>query len=447
MNAPLAPRPPLGRPNRQDAATVSRRAFLHCSAWAAGATALFPTIVPATVFGATAPSQRVTLGHIGVGGQGSGLLGGFLGLPQGQSVAVCDPIEDRRAGAARQVEQAYAQQRGQGTYPGCTPYNDFRELLAREDIEAVVVATPDHWHVPIAMAAVRAGKDVYVEKPLGLSVAQDKALRAAVHRYGAVFQYGTQQRSFSRHCGFACELVRNGYLGELKAIHVVAPDGVTGGNAVPQPVPAGMDYDLWLGPAPVTPYTADRVLGVGRWHIYDYALGFIAGWGAHPLDVAHWGYPHIPVEVEGTGIIPAEGLFDTVVNWNVRGRYASGIEFTLKTGGDSTKFVGTKGWVAASRGGIAAEPESLLKTKIKPGEIHLLQDTHHYRDFLQCVRTRHSPVSDIDSAVQSDFISHLGDIAIRAGRPIFWDPATETIVGDAAAARRLSRALREPWAI
>jgi len=189
------------------------------------------------------------------------------------------------------------------------------------------------------------------------------------------------------------------------------------------------------------------VFGVGRWHIYDYALGFIAGWGAHPLDIAHWGYPHIPVEYAGTGRIPTEGLFDTVVDWNLRGRYAGGIEFTMKTGGDKTTFVGTKGWVAATRGGIAAEPASLLKVAIKPDEVHVLHDKHHYRDFADCVLTRRTPVSNIDSAVQSDFISHLGDIAIRTGRKINWDPAKETIVGDEAAARMMGRAMREPWTL
>jgi len=309
----------------------------------------------------------------------------------------------------------------------------------------VVIATPDHWHVPIALAAVKAGKDIYVEKPLGISVTHNKALREAVHRYGAVFQYGTQQRCFSTHCGFGCELVRNGYIGQLKAVHVVAPDGETGGNPTPQPVPPGMDYDLWLGPAPVAPYTHDRVFGTGRWHIYDYAIGFIAGWGAHPLDIAHWGYPHIPVEYEGTGLVPTEGLFDTVVHWDVRGRYASGVEFTLKPGGDKTTFVGTEGWVAPSRGGITAEPASLLKVKIKNEEVHLLQDNHHYRNFLTAVRSRKPPASDIDSAVQSDFISHLGDICIRTRRKITWDPKAEQIVGDEAASRMLSRAMRGPW--
>jgi glucose-fructose oxidoreductase len=422
--------------------TISRRAFINRSLAASTFAGVLPQLVPASLFGANAPSNRVALGHIGVGGQGSGLMQGMLGLPQAQSVAVCDPIRQRRESAARAVEQYYAANRGKESFSGCKPYNDFREVLARQDIDAVVIASPDHWHVPLALAAVRAGKDIYVEKPLGISMELNKELRRAVHLHGAVFQYGTQQRSFNQHCGFACELLRNGYLGQLQAVHVVAPNGETGGRATLEPVPEGLDYDLWLGPAPVKPYTTDRVFGTGRWHIYDYALGFIAGWGAHPLDIAHWGYPHIPVEYGGTGRISNAGLFDTVVDWDLRGRYASGVEFTMKTGGDLTTFVGTEGSVSASRGGISSTPESLLKLRIKPEQVHLLHDNHHYRDFVDCVRTRRTPVSDIDSAVQSDFISHLGDIAIRMGRKLRWDPATETIVNDDTAARMMSRALR-----
>jgi len=424
----------------------SRRSFLK-SIGTTGAVIGFPAVVPSTVFGADAPSNRVTVGHIGVGGQGSGLMRGFLHCAEGQSIATCDPFKGRREARARQVDQHYAKQREKGAYKGCRAYNDFRELLARDDIDAVVVGTPDHWHVPISLAAVKAGKDVYCEKPLGVSVEQNLALREAVHRYGAVFQYGTQQRSFNRHCGHACEVVRNGYIGELKAVHVVAPNGATGGRPDPQPVPEGLDYDMWLGPAPVAPYTRDRVIGTGRWHIYDYALGFIAGWGAHPLDIAHWGYPHIPVEYEGTGHIPTEGLFDTVVNWKVKGRYASGVEFTLTAGGDKTTFVGTEGWIAPSRGRCSAEPASLMQVKIEPDEVHLLQDNHHYRNFLKCCLARTTPASNIDSAVQSDIISHLGDICIRTGRKIRWDPEKETIIGDDAAARMLTRAMRAPWRI
>lgn len=424
--------------------SMTRRGLLKASA---GAALVFPAIVPASVLGDAAPSKRVALGHIGVGGQGGGLLRNFLGLSNGQSVAVCDPIRDRREGAAKVVEAHYAAKRGQEKYDGCKPYNDLREMLVRSDIDAVVIATPDHWHVPAALAAIRTGKDVYVEKPLGLSMEQNKALRQTVHRYGAVFQYGTQQRSFNPHCGFACELLQNGYLGELKEVHILAPNGASGGKAEAQPIPDGLDYDLWLGPAPVTPFTRDRVFGIGRWHIYDYAIGFLGGWGAHPLDIAHWGYPHIPVEYEGTGRIPSEGLFDTVIDWDVRGRYASGVGFTMKPGPDKTTFVGTQGWVAVSRGKIDAEPKSLLKVKIKPDEIHLLQEKHHGQDFLNCVLTRRTPASNIDSAVQSDFVSHLCDIAIRTGRKIQWDPVKETIVGDDSAARMMRRATRAPWVV
>lgn len=424
----------------------SRRGFVK-GASAAVSALLFPTVLPSTVFGASAPGNRVALGHIGVGGQGSGLLQGFMGLPQAQTVAVCDPLRPRRQEIARRVDDFYAAQKDRKNYRGCKDFNDFRDVLARADIDAVVIATPDHWHVPIAMAAIKAGKDVYLEKPMGVSIEQNKALRAAVHRHGAVFQYGTQQRCFSQHCGFACELVRNGYLGQLKAVHVVAPNGATGGDPTVAAVPAGLDYDLWLGPAPEAPYCRDRVYGVGRWHIYDYALGFIAGWGAHPLDIAHWGYPHIPVEYEGTGKIPTTGLFDTVVDWNIRGRYASGVEFTLTTGGDKTTFVGTEGRVAASRGGITASSETLLKTSIKPGDVHLLQNRHHYQDFVECVLARRKPASDIDSAVQSDFMSHLGDIAIRTQRKIVWDPEKETIVGDESLQRLMRRAMRGPWTL
>ncbi len=428
--------------------SVSRRAFLRGAA-ALGSALSLPTILPASVLGEAAPSKRVALGHIGVGGQGGGLLTGFLGVAQAQSVAVCDAIAERREAAAQLVERHYAQGRGQGSYRGCRRCPDFRELLARDDIDAVVIATPDHWHVPIAVAAVRAGKDVYVEKPLGISIEHDKAIRAAVHQCGAVFQYGTQQRSFDQHCAFAAALVRNGYIGELKAVEVIAPNGETGGRAEPQPVPDGLDYDLWLGPAPVTPYTHDRVFGTGRWHIYDYALGFIAGWGAHPLDIAHWGYPHIPVEYEGTGRIPAEGLFDTIVDWKVRGRYAGGARFSLQTGSDLTTFRGTNGWIAAGRDRqtLAAEPASLLRVQLKPEEEHLARENNHYLDFAKCVLTRRTPVSNIDSAAQSDFMSHLGDIAIRTGRKILWDPERETIVRDDAAARMMRRALRAPWTI
>ena len=426
---------------------LSRRSFIR----AAGGTIAFPYIISSSALGKSnlpAASERVTVGHIGVGSQGGGLLSAFLGTDTCQSIAVCDVYRDRRAQKKIVVDQRYADKTQLPDYKACTAYEDFRDLLARDDIDAVVIATPDHWHVPIAMAAVRAGKDVYVEKPLGMSINQNKAMRAAVHQYGRIFQYGTQQRSFSPHCRFACELVRNGYLGELKEIHVVAPGGISGGSTTPIPVPDGLNYDLWLGPAPKTPYTKDRCdAWKGTYYCYDNSLGFIGGWGAHPLDIMHWGYPHIPVEYEGTGIIPTTGIFTAITNWSIRGRFASGVAFTFKDGQpDSTRFVGTEGWVQVSRGSIQASSNELLNIKIKPNDIHLPRCSH-YQNFIDCVKSRSMPVSDIDSAVQSDFIGHLSDIAMRCGRKITWDPVKETIVGDDAAQRMMDRPLRSPWTI
>jgi hypothetical protein len=393
------------------------------------------------------PGSRVTLGHIGVGGQGSGLLKGFLEVEGCQSVAVCDLFKNRREEAAGAINGKYAAQTKSGKYRGCAMYEDFRELLNDPRIDAVVIATPDHWHVPIALAAVRAGKDIYVEKPLGLSICQNKALRSAVHRYGSVFQYGTQQRSFNRHCGFAAELVRNGYLGKIREVLVEAPAGASGGCTDTARIPDGFNYDFWLGPAPESPYTVDRCTNQGSYHVYDNSLGFIAGWGAHPLDVMHWGYPQIPVEYEGTGTVPPSGLYSTVTNWSIRGRFEDGTTFSFKDGPDKTTFVGERGWVTASRSGIEASPRTLLETVIRPEEIHLLQSSNHYQDFVDCVRSRRIPSSPIDSAVQSDFVSHLSDIAIRTGRRIRWDPVREEIVGDEMASRLLSRPMRSPWTL
>ncbi len=427
----------------------SRRSFLKRVTGVCTSAFAMPYLVSSQALGgngSVAASERVTLGHIGIGNQGGGLLQGFLALDGCQSVAVCDAFTDRRQQRRMQVEQTYARKRSSdGAYRGCTAYADFRELVEREDIDAVVIATPDHWHVLMALAAARAGKDMYVEKPLGLSIAQNQALRAAVRRYGNIFQYGTQQRSFNTHCAFACELVRNGYLGRIGKIHVDAPAGSSGGSTQPIPIPAGFDYEMWLGPARWSAFTEDRCTSAGSWFVYDNSLGFIAGWGAHPLDVMHWGYPQVPTEYEGTGQIPAEGLFDTITHWNVRGRFASGVEFLFKDGADKTTFIGEEGWVAASRGGIDANPKSLLDVKLKPGDVRLLQSTNHYQNFIDAVKTRTTPASPIESAVQSDIVSHLSDIAVRTARKIQWDPVREVIVGDEGLNRRLTRSMRAPW--
>jgi len=421
----------------------SRRGFLK-QATSVGAAMAVPTIIPSKVLGADAPSNQVAMAHIGVGGRGGGLCRSFAHLDHCRVVGVCDTFKSRRDSHTNWVNQQYGGQ-------FCTAYRDLREMLARDDIDGVVIATPDHWHVLAAFMAVQSGKDVYVEKPLSVSMQQNLALRDACHRYGAVFQYGTQQRS-SNHIRFACELVRNGRIGKLQSVEVHSPASGQGGSTTPIAVPDGFDYDLWLGPAPEAPYTKDRCTSNGSWFVSDYALGFIAGWGAHPLDVAVWGmgdtWDAVPVEYEGDGVFPTEGLYDTATSWTVRGKYAGGADFLFKgPGGNLTIFTGDKGKVSVSRGSLETEPASLKQEAIGPGELHLYQSRHHYQNFVDCIRTRQPTVNPVDVAVYSDAISHLSDIAIRTGRKIQWDPGAETIVGDGQAKRMLTRALRGPWQV
>ena len=443
----------------------TRRSFLKTLAASAASVAAAPSIIPSTAWGKGAvpsPSERITLGHIGVGGRGSALLRGFIQLPDVQYVAIADCFESRRQAISKLINDTYAEKYDQGAYRGCDVHRDFRELLARPDIDAVIVSTPDHWHVPIGIMAARAGKDMYVEKPLGLSLEQDRAMREAVRRYGSVFQYGTQQRS-GRDFRHACELVLNGYIGEIKRIDAWCAGGISGGSLAPIPVPADLDYEMWLGPAPARPFTADRCVPNGTYHCYDNALGFIAGWGAHPLDIAQWGLgmDHTcPVEYSGSGTLPTQpGLFNSVVEWDVLCRYASGVEMRFMSANvaqpviakyrppldHGTTFFGTKGWVSVDRGGFHASDPRLNKVVIPPGGIHLTQSLRHDRNFIDAIKRRALPISPIECAVRSDTISHLSNIVVRTGRPLRYDPEREVILGDEAASRLLTRPMRAPW--
>jgi len=411
---------------------ITRRGFLQGAAAAAAA----PYVITSTALGAPGKppaSERVTVGHIGVGGRGN--IYEFLRCKGSQSLAVADPYKDRREAHAKLC--------------GGKAYDDFRELLARRDIDAVVVATPDHWHVPIAIAAARAKKDAYVEKPLGISVQQDLACRKVFQEHDRVFQYGTQQRS-SDHCRLGCELIRSGRIGKITRLEVVAPNGGQGGSTKEIPVPANLDYDMWLGPAPKAPFTADRCVPPGTYWVYDYSIGYLAGWGAHPLDILVWGCDNDltgPMTFDGTGEIPTAGLYNTVFNWDVRIEMAGGVAMTFKPGGDSTKFIGTEGWIRISRAGWDAEPKSLMTSALGPNDVHLIRSQSQSQNFIDAVKARRGAVSPLADAVRSDIISHMCDIAIRVRRKITWDPRTERIVGDDEATWLLSRPMREPWTI
>jgi hypothetical protein len=448
--------------------TKGRRSFLAAAAAAAAA----PMIVPSSVLGRTAPSNRVNLAAIGVGNRGSNnVWHDFVSTQDDvRLVAACDCFTSRREAFAAKVNELYG-----GTY--CQPMADWREVLARKDVDGVIISTPDHWHVPLAYHAAKAKKDLYVEKPLGVAMAWAFRLREAVAANGVVFQYGTQQRS-SAEFTRAVELVRNGYIGKLTHVDAWCDDLKTPGtyaqvfeerfrDVEPAPVPADLDYETWIGPAPMKPYTKSRCTEWGAYHIYDYALGFIAGWGAHPLDIAQWGLEmdHTsPVSYEGKGEVPQGGLFDTVGGWDVSCRYANGV--TLRFMSDQvakgvpglmddprkrpyldhgTTFWGEGGWISVSRGFLYASPKELQKQQVRDDEKHVVRSSSQGRNFVEAMRTRKATISTLESAIRSDTISHLSDIAIRLGRPIRWDPEKEEILGDAEATARLSRPLREPW--
>jgi predicted dehydrogenase len=436
--------------------SLSRRRFLKGAAAAAGSAIAFPTIVSASALGkdgAVPPSDRVALGYIGLGPRGMMDLREQMGVSGAQLVAVCDVWKNRRDRAKQMVDQHYRN-------ADCKAYVDFRDLLARPDIDAVGIASPDHWHVPMTILAAQAGKDVSCEKPLGISVAEDLACRDVIKRHARVFQYGTEARSNPRRRE-ACEIVRSGALGTIREVHVFAPNSNPGGSLAPKPVPSDLDYDLWLGPAPWRPYSGCPNGGDGWFHVRDYALGFIAGWAAHPLDLMVWAYDiHKtgPWEVEGTGKIDTRGCNDAVYDWDVRFALANGVRMTLRTNGspgaaphsccsrlnsDYVLFVGERGWIAFGYYCNAqADPPELLR---EPRNVRLTESRGQEDNFIQCVRTRRTPVSPIDDAVNSDLISQVADIAIRSGRKIKWDPLKGEVIGDAEAARLCNRATRAPW--
>ncbi len=417
---------------------MTRRRFLR------GLAASAPTIIAAGALGADgrpAPSNRIVMGAIGVGAQGGWKASGFAQYGQVQMVAVCDVDRTRR----ERVKGAIDRRHGSGT---CTAYNDYREITGRDDIDAVLVATPDHWHVLTALAAVRAGKDAYVEKPLSLTIRQGRALADAARRHGVVVQTGSQQRS-GANFRQACELVRNGRIGKLHTVRVKIPGNSRrcGLTWQAEPVPAGLDYDRWLGPAPWAPYTQQRCHYSFRF-LLDYSGGQLTNWGAHHIDIAQWGIgadDSGPVEVVGDGEFPATGLFTTATRVNFTCTYADGVRLICTSGGSGTQFEGTGGSIYVSRGRLKTTPERVGREPIAPEEIHLAKSSNHMTNFLECVRTRSRCVADVEIGHRSASICHLGNIAMRLRRTLRWDPIAERFDADEEANRMVGRSLREPW--
>ena len=438
----------------------SRRRFL---ARAAGAAVTAPYVVPSSVFGAdgqVAPSNRITVGMIGVGRQVVAYnLRQFVNNKDTQVVALCDVDRWRLALTNDRITSIYGARLRSGKFSDCDRYTDFRELLARKDIDAVMISTPDHWHVPMALAAVKAGKDVCLEKPITRSIQQGRILSDFVTRHKRVFRTDSEFRSkpnFHR----AVELVRNGYLGKLRMIRTGVPvPSPESPSFVQMPVPEELDYDMWLGPAPKADYTENRIQQrkgyerPGWMRVRDYCDGMITNWGTHLNDIAQWGNGTErtgPVEIEGTGAYPPEGnMWDTLTGFEVKYRYANGVQLVYKTESPYCRFEGTEGWIHTNFGGVPidAEPKSLLTVKIKPDGVRFrLKDEK--RDFIDCVKSRGQTLEDAEVGHRTTSLCHLGHIAVQMGQKLNWNPETERFTNSDEANKLLATPpLREAWTL
>lgn len=442
---------------------INRRKFLGRTAASAVIASTFPSIVPSSVLGAdnqTPPGDRISVGCIGTGDRGRQVMEHFLNQPECRIVAVCDVKQDALAAAKDMVDKKYGNK-------DCATFKDFRQLLARPDIDAVLIASTDNWHVMHALAAVRAGKDLYVEKPLGLSLGENLLLRQEVLSRKRIFQFGTQQRS-DRKFRVACELVRNGHIGKLKHINVLSPGSNPGGSTKEVPPPPTVDYEFWLGPAKYRPHTENLTSNSTWWFVSSFALGFIAGWGIHPMDIALWGAGDLAggqVEVAGTGTYPKEGIGDTATHWDVDFKFANGLTMKFvgfigdtfpqqkewrdrygQVGGHGTAFEGTDGWVYVDREHISTRPENLIEINPDTFKTKLAYSTDHVRSFLASIKSRQAAVSSVESAVLADTFCHVPDIALRLQRKVTYDVTQEKFLNDSDANQRLQlRAPRAPW--
>jgi len=401
--------------------TFNRRQFLKNTAGLAVGTITFPYIVPSSALGKAgtiAPSNRITMATIGVGSMGTGDMNAFVNNDGVQLVAVCDVDAGHRRNAKRIVDEKYENR-------DCREYLDFRQLLANEKIDAVNIALPDHWHGIISIAVARAGLDIFGQKPLSRNIIEGRAICDAVKRNNIIWQTGSWQRSV-RDFHHASELVRNGRIGKVHRVEVGLPTGIGTGVHQIQPVTEGLDWDFWLGPAPKVPYR-----GVCHWDwrwIMDYSGGQLTDWAGHHIDIAHWGlgldYTG-PVEIEGKGIYPDDGIYNVPSEYKINCKYANGLEMTIANDrqlphGMGTAWYGEDGWIHVSRGGLWAEPKSVLKEIIGPDEVRLYRSRDHYQNFLDCVRTRKQTITPVEIAHRSISVALLGEIAMLTGRKINW---------------------------
>jgi predicted dehydrogenase len=452
--------------------SITRRRFLKRSG-AAAAVAAAPTIVPASALGAgekPAPSERITVGMIGVGRQAYivNLKRQFLTMPDVQVVAVCDVDRWRLDQGKSLVEEHYGKQKPSGNYSGCAAYDDFREILARDDVDAVMISTPDHWHVPMAVAAAEAGKHVSLEKPITRTIAEGQALVEAMRKHRRVFRMDSEMRSYAHFLRMA-EVVRNGRLGRIKAVRVGVPagDNVECPPTPEMPVPEDLDYERWQGPAPRAPYTVQRVhppkqFGRPGWmRVLYYCDGMITNWGTHFFDVSQWCFGTErtgPVEIEGHGVWPPSGqLWNVLKTFEVTYRFADGtplyyentrnkaISGVMGSCSAYVKFEGTDGWIYGSFGKqeLKAEPESLVSAKAGPGEVTFPLKSDK-QDFIDAIKTGGRTLEDEEVGHRTTSLCHLGHIAIHLDQKLRWDPDKERFLDNDAANAYLAKPIHAP---
>jgi myo-inositol 2-dehydrogenase / D-chiro-inositol 1-dehydrogenase len=455
---------------------LSRRDCLKSSLLGAAGLFVAPAIVPSTVFGRNAPSNRIHIGQIGCGRIArEHNLPRVMRIADVRVIAVCD-LDRRRLGEGKQfVEERYAQTTGASHHVDVRMYDDYRELVAQADIDAVVISTPDHAHLLPAIEAALAGKDIYMEKPMSLTVEEGRLMSDVLHRSGTVFQLGSQQRSQDPWPQFkrACELVRNGRIGHVRRVLVGLPGDPSGGVAAPMPVPEEFNYDMWLGPTPYVPYTVDRVHpqeGYSRpgWlRCEQFSAGMITGWGTHHVDSAHWGMGTEytgPLEIEAEAEFPTEGLWDVHGDFKVEAKYANGV--TMLISGDypnGVRFEGDDGWIFVTRGRaqvtasdpapgeelppLRASNPAILDSEIGPHEIHLYESAEQHADWVRAIRTRDRTAAPAEIAHRSCTACLVAHIAMKLGRKLYWDPVNERFRNDDEANTMLARPHRHPYTV
>ncbi len=453
---------------------VSRREFLKLSLAAGTGALALPTIVPSSVFGADAPSNKIHVAQIGCGRIANEMdMPGILKHDLARMVAVCDLDSKRLAKAKARVEKHYAAKSGGTTALAVTAYGDYRELLKDPGIDAVAISTPDHWHSEPVIAAALAGKDVYVQKPLSMTIAEGRQVSDTLRAKNRAFQIGSQQRSDAPWPQFrrACELVRNGRVGKLHTVRIGLPTDPAGDDEPEMPVPPNLNYEMWLGSTPLAPYTEKRVHPQnslsdrpGWLRIESYCLGMITGWGSHHVDIAHWGMDTEltgPIEAQATAEFPKKGLWNVHGPYHIEMKYANGVTMIIDNKfPNGVRFEGTEGWVFASRGSeratasdpttgnssaFAASSPAILKSEIGPNEIHLYRSPDHHLDWLRSIQTRKPGATSPEQAHRSTSACEIGWIAMKLGRKLQWDPVKETFAADEQANAMRSRPQRAPY--